>query len=109
DLSRTVGWCTSKFPLLLDLQDTTQPGELLRSVKEQIRHVPNAGIGYGLLRYMQADAAIARQMQLQPDAQVLFNYLGQLDQTLALDGMFGAADETSGPTQSTQGLLSHAL
>ena len=51
DLSRTVGWFTTTFPIRLDLRETNDPGDLIKSVKEQLRRVPNRGIGYGLLRY----------------------------------------------------------
>ena len=54
DLSRTVGWFTSLFPVLLELPSVKDPGEILKSVKEQLRHIPHHGIGYGLLRYMNA-------------------------------------------------------
>jgi aryl carrier-like protein len=52
DLARTVGWFTSIFPVLLDLGKASKPLEALRAVKEQLRAVPNRGIGYGLLRYL---------------------------------------------------------
>ncbi|MFQ3490906.1 hypothetical protein, partial [Enterobacter asburiae] len=59
DLTRTVGWFTTVFPVALEI-DTAAPdleasGELalvLKSVKEQLRRVPNAGFGYGALRYL---------------------------------------------------------
>ena len=50
DLSRTVGWFTTHFPVLLDLERPSCPGEALKSVKEQLCRIPNRGIGYGLLR-----------------------------------------------------------
>ena len=56
DLTRTVGWFTSLFPVRLQAD-----GELstaIKSVKEQLRAVPDKGLGYGLLRYL-GDAARA--------------------------------------------------
>src|SRR5262249_12293204 len=55
DLSRTVGWFTTIFPVLLDLAGTSHPGEALKTIKEQLRRIPNRGIGYGLLRYLRED------------------------------------------------------
>ena len=55
DLSRTVGWFTTIFPVLLELSNSSGPGETLKSIKEQLRRVPNRGIGYGLLRYLRAE------------------------------------------------------
>src|SRR5262249_33010279 len=76
DVSRTVGWFTSLFPVLLDINLATDPGEALKAVKEQLRAVPNRGIGYGLLRYLNDAASIPA---VQPE--ISFNYLGQLDGT----------------------------
>ncbi|MGI8505171.1 MAG: amino acid adenylation domain-containing protein, partial [Hassallia sp.] len=53
DLSRTVGWFTSEFPVLLSLEKVSQPpGDALKTIKEQLRRIPNRGIGYGILRYL---------------------------------------------------------
>jgi amino acid adenylation domain-containing protein/non-ribosomal peptide synthase protein (TIGR01720 family) len=80
DLSRTVGWFTTIFPVLLDLSNSSGPGDTLKSVKEQLRRVPNRGLGYGLLRYLCDDETVSTQLEKLPQAQVSFNYLGQLDQ-----------------------------
>jgi non-ribosomal peptide synthase protein (TIGR01720 family) len=80
DLSRTVGWFTTIFPVLLEVSNAAGPGETLKSVKEQLRRVPNRGIGYGLLRYLRRDETVSSQLEKLPRAQVSFNYLGQLDQ-----------------------------
>ncbi len=74
DVSRTVGWFTSLFPVLLDISAATDPGEALKLVKEELRAVPNRGIGYGLLRYLSGTDALPA-----PQPEVSFNYLGQLD------------------------------
>jgi nonribosomal peptide synthetase CepB len=77
DLLRTVGWFTSVHPVRLDVTgvDPSAAGELLKTVKEQVRAVPGAGLGYGLLRYLNPDTA-ARLTQL-PSARIGFNYLGR--------------------------------
>ena len=59
DLSRTVGWFTTIFPVLLEVNNSSGPGETLKSVKEQLRRVPNRGIGYGLLRYLRGDETVS--------------------------------------------------
>ncbi|MDR4515770.1 condensation domain-containing protein [Nitrosomonas sp.] len=51
DLSRTVGWFTSSFPTVLILPNPATPGDIIKSVKEQLRAIPDKGLGYGLLRY----------------------------------------------------------
>src|SRR5204863_6104544 len=52
DLSRTVGWFTTTYPVLLDLTGANGPGDALKAVKEQRRAVPRSGIGYGVLRHL---------------------------------------------------------
>ncbi|MET9265068.1 non-ribosomal peptide synthase/polyketide synthase [Amycolatopsis sp. NPDC004079] len=70
DLSRTVGWFTSMFPVALDVPDGW--GAALKAVKEQLRAVPRRGVGYGALRYLAGSAPVI-------EPQVSFNYLGQFD------------------------------
>src|SRR5829696_1421980 len=96
DLSRTVGWFTSAFPVLLKLPETaTTLGDDLKSMKEQLRRIPRGGIGYGLLRYLCRDEEVARRMSALPRAEVSFNYLGQFDQTFQASGLFQLARESS--------------
>jgi non-ribosomal peptide synthase protein (TIGR01720 family) len=109
DLSRTVGWFTTVFPVLLDLTEANHPGEALKSVKEQLRRIPNRGIGYGLLRYLKGDAAITEKLLSLPQAEVSFNYLGQFDQVLSPDSMFQIAKESSGAEHSRLGSRRHLL
>jgi non-ribosomal peptide synthase protein (TIGR01720 family) len=109
DLSRTVGWFTTHFPVLLKLDETRSTGEVLRTVKEQLRQVPNRGIGYGILRYFNNDAGLIEQLRSLPQPQVSFNYLGQFDQALRETGLFRLASEAVPETQSRRGNLSHLL
>jgi len=108
DLTRTVGWCTTLFPVLLDLRKADEPGAALKIVKEQLRQVPRRGIGYGVLRYLSEDAEISARMQALPAAEVIFNYLGQSVQNRPT-GLFGPAHESSGPVHSPRGSRSHLL
>jgi non-ribosomal peptide synthase protein (TIGR01720 family) len=77
DLSRTVGWFTSLFPVWLELGEGAGVGEALKGVKEQLRQVPERGIAYGLLRYLSGDERLVEQLQGLARAEVSFNYLGQ--------------------------------
>ncbi|MFL6332308.1 MAG: amino acid adenylation domain-containing protein, partial [Pyrinomonadaceae bacterium] len=108
DVSRTVGWFTSIYPVLLKLEGGGV-GDELRRVKERLRAVPQRGIGYGLLRYMGREET-RRLMRELPDAELSFNYLGQLDQVLAEDGLLGAGGgDPSGEPFSRRGRRSHLL
>jgi amino acid adenylation domain-containing protein/non-ribosomal peptide synthase protein (TIGR01720 family) len=108
DLSRTVGWFTSAFPVLLDLRGTTDPGSALKQIKEQLRQVPRRGIGYGVLRYLSDDATIAA-LRSMPEPQISFNYLGQGDRLVDPDALLAIATEGHGPTSSDRGRRSHLL
>ena len=108
DLSRTVGWFTTIFPVRLNLAEISHPGEALQSIKEQLRCIPNQGIGYGLLRYLSPDAGVKRKLESLPQAEVLFNYLGQFDQVLSESSLFKLAGKLTA-SHSSQGRRSHLL
>lgn len=97
DLSRTVGWFTSIFPVLLSLEESLEPGEALKSIKEQLRSIPpNRGMSYGVLRYLSKNA----ELQTLPQARVRFNYLGQFDQVLSESSLFKLVNQTPGVSRS---------
>jgi non-ribosomal peptide synthase protein (TIGR01720 family) len=84
DLSHTVGWFTSLFPICLDLgeRDLKEAweggraiGRALKIIKEQLRAVPDGGLGYGLLRYLNPKTASVLSNLAKP--QIGFNYLGR--------------------------------
>jgi amino acid adenylation domain-containing protein/non-ribosomal peptide synthase protein (TIGR01720 family) len=74
DLSRTIGWFTTCFPVALQVPEGDW-GTALKSVKEQLRAVPDRGLSYGALRYIARDEELAGV----PDPGVSFNYLGRFD------------------------------
>ncbi|WP_279433675.1 amino acid adenylation domain-containing protein [Actinomadura sp. KC345] len=76
DVSRTAGWFTSIHPVRLDA-GSAAGGAAIKRVKEQLRAVPGGGLGYGLLRYGDGDAA--EELAEAPPAQIAFNYLGRVD------------------------------
>ncbi len=96
DLSRTVGWFTTIFPVVLNSRRGESIIEDLRAMKEQLRLIPNRGLGYGMLRYGSGDS----ELEKLPKAEVRFNYLGQVDRVLAESSMFSVAPQSSGPNQS---------
>lgn len=110
DISRTVGWFTTIYPIRLESSMQEGPGETLKDVKEMLRRVPRHGIGYGLLRYASRPVLVGGQSKASPLTQtsqpeISFNYLGQVNRSLAasaLDnetersGLFAPALESSG-------------
>ena len=107
DLSRTTGWFTSIYPLLLDLENLERVSDILRAVKDQVRGVPEGGIGYGLLRYMNNQTA--HQLQQLPAAQIGFNYNRVLDQRSPSGVLFKPATETAGPERAPENSRYHLL
>ncbi|MEU1348710.1 amino acid adenylation domain-containing protein [Streptomyces sp. NPDC005795] len=79
ELSRTVGWFTTLFPVTVDpgaAASFTSPAYLaaaLKAVKEDLARVPSNGVSYGALRHL-----AGHRFDL-PAPQVLFNYLGRFD------------------------------
>jgi amino acid adenylation domain-containing protein/non-ribosomal peptide synthase protein (TIGR01720 family) len=69
DVSRTVGWFTTIYPVALDMSHKNDIIRQLIEVKETLHRIPGKGIGYGVLRYM-----AGKNYKLKP--QVSFNYLG---------------------------------
>lgn len=109
DLSRTVGWFTTLFPVLLDLTGSASPGEAIKSVKEQLRRIPQRGIGYGILRFLSNNQEGIEALRLQPAAEVSFNYLGQFDYLLPSPSPFRLAPETGDQEFNVQGNQRHLL
>lgn len=126
DLSRTMGWFTSIFPLYLDVSDGSKVlsaisdfemafsrqliEKSLQHVFRQVIAIPNRGFGYGVLKYLCPDNKIRDGMRGLPEAEINFNYLGQFDQTgvdISIEqpenndeALLSLAPESSGPEQN---------
>ncbi len=99
DVSRTVGWFTSAFPVRLTLPEGGDIGRAVCGIKEQLRRVPRNGAGYGILRYLGPDA-VSTKLAAAPIPAVSFNYLGQFDQSFGQARLFSPAGESRGPELS---------
>ena len=97
DLSRTVGWFTSVHPVLFDVRGIQNPGEVVKTIKEGLRRVPNRGLGHGVLRVPG------------PPAEVAFNYLGQVDMLLGGSTLFEVDPEPPGLPRSPRAERPHLL
>jgi amino acid adenylation domain-containing protein/non-ribosomal peptide synthase protein (TIGR01720 family) len=102
DFSRTVGWFTTLFPVVLDLAGTEGPGQALVAIKEQLRKVPRRGIGYGVLYYLSDDSEVRARLRALPQAELSFNYLGQFDAVLPEASPFVLTRQGSIPALSVQ-------
>ncbi|NGP58570.1 amino acid adenylation domain-containing protein [Paenibacillus thiaminolyticus] len=83
DITRTVGWFTSQFPIVLEPGHAQALGHQVKQVKESLRRIPNKGIGYGILRYLSVPRD-GECFALEPE--ISFNYLGQFDQDYESSG-----------------------
>ncbi|MDU5142221.1 MAG: amino acid adenylation domain-containing protein [Paenibacillus dendritiformis] len=88
DVSRTVGWFTSMYPVNLRLPDS-EPAGIIKSVKEQLRSIPNKGIDYGILSYTAGRIPETGRSLLR------FNYMGEIDNHLQ-SSVLDMADEDTG-------------
>ncbi|RBL91356.1 non-ribosomal peptide synthase/polyketide synthase [Chitinophaga flava] len=101
---RTVGWFTSLYPVLLHAGSRNESG-LIKSVKEQLRELPDKGIGYGVLKYIHKTAAL---QHIQP-WDIVFNYLGQIDTVSDNDSKFFLAKELGGENISKEHMVRERL
>ncbi|NBT22859.1 MAG: hypothetical protein EBT10_06000, partial [Methylocystaceae bacterium] len=106
DLSRTVGWFTSIYPVRLDFdaidldaayEGKAAAGYALRLMKEELRRSSDRGLGYGLLRWL--NETTREELSHLPQAQIAFNYLGRFE------GVGQEADHAEGWRLSQTGLV----
>ncbi|GAA5530707.1 amino acid adenylation domain-containing protein [Herpetosiphon gulosus] len=109
DFSRSLGWFTSLYPVRLAFPRVDQPNEWIKQIKETLRTVPQAGAGYGMLRYLHADPAIRASLVPTHAPAIAFNYLGQLDNQQTLAPLQGLNLEFSNQTLAPNNQRSHAL
>jgi microcystin synthetase protein McyA len=110
-VTRTVGWFTCVYPVLLRVEPGAETGERIKNVKEQLRAVPEGGLSYGVQRYLREDA------EQKHGSDVVFNYLGQLDQVLgtgskkrAAGGLIvGIASESTGAGEDPDAERQHVI
>jgi amino acid adenylation domain-containing protein/non-ribosomal peptide synthase protein (TIGR01720 family) len=82
DVSRTVGWFTTIFPVCLMPHD--DPAARVRAVQQQLAAIPGHGSGFSALG-------------LKHEAAILFNYLGRMDSVTDRSELFSYASESTGP------------
>jgi non-ribosomal peptide synthase protein (TIGR01720 family) len=109
DVTRTVGWFTTLYPVVVDLRQVYETGAALKAVKEQMRRIPRRGIGYGVLQYLGGNEEVKERLREQEEAEISFNYLGQFDQVLSREGWLRAAGEGSGEERDQAGRRRYLL
>ncbi len=106
DISRTVGWFTTMYPVLLELPDSEDIGYQIKHIKEMLRRIPNKGIGYGILKYLTSPEN-KQDISFDCQPQIIFNYMGEFDE--AMRGRFQIAKESYGKSVSPDSELIHDI
>ncbi len=109
DVSRTVGWFTTIYPVVLDVAGCSNEIEALKAVKEQLRKIPNKGFGYGVLKHVNRIEELNHGPVQKTDAEIGFNYLGRFDQVFEEGSVFKGAFESMGDTAPRQALRPYLL
>ncbi|TVT26286.1 non-ribosomal peptide synthetase, partial [Amycolatopsis rhizosphaerae] len=104
DVSRTVGWFTTLYPVALAVTAEDAPGDALRRVRDHLATVPGNGLGYGLLRH-----TAAAPLRALPIPRVRYNYLGRVTGDGPAEGLFTAAPESAGPPADPRGRRPYLL
>lgn len=109
DLTRTIGWFTTLYPVRLELPRDAEQIQAVQMVKEQLHQIPHHGMGYGLLRYLCPDPTLSNRFKAIPPAPVSFNYLGQLPEANLLGILAGLAPEPLGDQRCPEAQRSHPI
>ncbi len=108
DVNSTIGWFTSLYPVCLSVKEKASLGEIVTSTKENLRRIPNKGIGYGILKYLHPSQEIKEQLST-VKWDIIFNYLGQFDNVLDTDSWLSEADEFQGNEIGASTPFNHKL
>ncbi|MCY9369690.1 lichenysin non-ribosomal peptide synthetase LicA [Bacillus haynesii] len=104
NISRTAGWFTSQFPVLIQMGHSEDIGYQIKQIKEELRHIPNKGIGYGIYRYLTEEGKEAQPIKYD----ISFNYLGQFTE-MTDSGLFTRSTLPSGDPLSPETEKPNAL
>jgi len=96
DVSRTIGWFTSLYPVLLELTPDAGIADQIKRIKESLRATPNKGFGYGVLKYLTPDG-LGDTRDFDDRCHMTFNYLGQFDAPTQT-GLFDVTTDHTGTT-----------
>jgi amino acid adenylation domain-containing protein/non-ribosomal peptide synthase protein (TIGR01720 family) len=107
DLTRTVGWFTTLYPVGFRLANAGLSTQI-KAIKESLRAVPDQGIGYGLLRYLHPNVDVRTALS-GAGCELVFNYLGQLDNLQRETGLLRLSDEATGAAHGAEELRDAVL
>ncbi len=108
DVSRTAGWFTSIFPVILKLPGKNDVAATIKYIKETLRQIPNNGIGFGMLKYLTNDQRLNDKIRNLPKPEIIFNYLGQFSQNIGNSG-WKLNEDTLKLSQNKNNLRTHLI
>ncbi|MMZ61238.1 Gramicidin S synthase 1 [compost metagenome] len=101
DVTRTVGWFTSIYPVKLEIEKPQDLSHLIRTTKDELHRVPKKGVGYSILKWItdrlaanERPAELTTKWMAQPE--IIFNYLGEMDSTNDGESRFSASRMPTG-------------
>ena len=115
DLTRSLGWFSTIYPLHVDLKDTSTPMERLNSTVEAMRTIRHREHEYGMLRYMSRNPALRSRLADMPQADIFFAYFGNIDAPEAGyardigDGLFRVDPAATDMKRTMMGAFRYAL
>ncbi|MGP5014784.1 amino acid adenylation domain-containing protein [Glutamicibacter ardleyensis] len=98
DVSRTVGWFTSIYPVVIPAGSSTQSTtSAVSNARAGLKTVPTKGIGYGILKYISG-----YNEELDRIPEVSFNYLGAIPRDMVIgDEKYGAFHAGDAPSHTS--------
>ncbi|KAL2911472.1 hypothetical protein HK105_209051 [Polyrhizophydium stewartii] len=103
DVSSTVGWFTSVFPVAFSASTVSDIGAVVRQVKHKIRSVPLKGLSYGMIKHLAPPTADNAFVKAHGGHAIAFNYLGRFQLLEADEAFFVADNSMSGYWPAQQG------
>lgn len=94
NITRTVGWFTSMYPVVLNMKNRDSEASVIKDTKELLRTIPFKGVGYGVLRYLTGEEN-TQGITFGLNPEISFNYLGQFDEDVNGD-FFRISDISAG-------------
>ncbi|MCP3781725.1 amino acid adenylation domain-containing protein, partial [Paenibacillus sp. MZ03-122A] len=108
DITRTVGWFTSLYPVLLDTDVNLTLAQRIKETKEGLRRIPHKGLTYGTWRYLSPASASDEAQAIGAEPEISFNYLGQVDQDVQNSGITWSS-YSAGETEDAHSPLQYTL
>jgi amino acid adenylation domain-containing protein/non-ribosomal peptide synthase protein (TIGR01720 family) len=101
DVSRTVGWFTTQYPVLLKLLDPRDISRCIIEIKERLRQIPQKGIGHGILQYLTPKEKL-QDLTFNKKPAISFNYLGEFSKKTTENTLYSMSGISKGKSISEQ-------